>query len=125
MPATILPPSRRRTGIRIAGVVVVAALAGYTAHAGLANRHGYHYSALFENWLQNGILVGATVLCLSRPALVRAERQAWLCLGAGLAFWTAGNIYWSVALHGLDPTPFPSLADAGYLAFYPLAYVGL
>src|SRR3954469_2130486 len=53
------------------------------------------------------------------------ERAAWLALTIGLFAFFAGDIYYTVALSGLDDPPFPSPADAGYLGIYPAAYVGL
>src|SRR5207302_11088989 len=53
----------------------------------------------------------------------RAERSAWLFIGLALLATTTGDIlfdFW----YGGDP-PFPSAADVGYLAFYPLLYVGI
>ncbi len=47
-----------------------------------------------------------------------AEQLAWISLGVGLASWAAGQAVWSwyqVVLG--DETPFPSLADLGYLGF--------
>ena len=36
-----------------------------------------------------------------------------------------GDIYYLVALEGLDAPPYPSWADAGYLSIFPAAYVAL
>ena len=49
--------------------------------------------------------------------------MAWASLALGLASWTAGDITWSV-VYGGNP-PFPSVADAFYLGFYPAAYLAL
>jgi two-component system, cell cycle response regulator len=73
----------------------------------------------------DGVLVGSAVLCLARAALVRTERAAWVLMGLGLASYAGGNIFWSVALSGLESPPFPSFADALWLAFYPAAYGSL
>ena len=46
-------------------------------------------------------------------------------MGVALALWAAGNIYWTPGLADAAEPPYPSLADAGYLGFLPLAYVGV
>src|SRR5690349_8488994 len=49
-------------------------------------------------------------------------RLVWLLLGASTASWGIGQVVWTYyeALRGED-VPFPSFADAGYLAAVPLA----
>ena len=68
----------------------------------------------------------ATLLCVGRGLLVRAERGAWLLIGVGAAFWTAGDATWDLVWSpaGIEP-PAPNLADAFYLAFYGLACAGV
>jgi two-component system cell cycle response regulator len=46
-------------------------------------------------------------------------------IGIAISAWAAGDIYYTVALDGKAVIPFPSLSDAGYLLFYPPAYIGL
>jgi diguanylate cyclase (GGDEF)-like protein len=56
----------------------------------------------------------------------RATRRAWLWLGAALASYLLGDVvqmYYELGLH--QDLPFPSGADLGYLAFYPMAFLGL
>ncbi|MBE1548021.1 diguanylate cyclase (GGDEF)-like protein [Mycobacterium sp. OAS707] len=46
------------------------------------------------------------------------QRTAWMCLTVGMVGWVAGDVfsdYYELILK--QPTPFPSLADAGYLLF--------
>ncbi|HEX4017509.1 MAG TPA: GGDEF domain-containing protein [Frankiaceae bacterium] len=53
-------------------------------------------------------------------------RLSWLFIGAGAGCWAAGQGVWSYyELIGHRQTPFPSLADAGFLSFTGLAMVGL
>ena len=48
----------------------------------------------------------------------RAEQLAWVALGTGLGAWAAGQAVWTwyQVVRGVE-TPFPSLADLGYLIF--------
>ena len=59
-----------------------------------------------------------------RAALGGPQRAAALLLGLGMLSFAAGNIAY-VALIRLEvEPPVPSLADIGYLGFYPLACAG-
>ena len=69
----------------------------------------------------------ATALCL------RAARRAWagggftwLCFGLGALSWFLGQSAWTVYdLILREPVPYPSVADIGYLLFYPFVSIGL
>ncbi len=80
---------------------------------------------LFDSLVYNGLLVAASLVCLGRGLLVRAERLPWLLLGTALALWTTGDLYYYFFLSGAAEVPIPSVADPFYLAFYPVSYVAL
>ncbi len=73
----------------------------------------------------NFALLAASATCLLRAWHSPRERGAWLAFGVGLGLWTAGDIYWTAALEHLAVVPYPSPADAGYLAGYPFLYAGI
>ncbi|MFP5389815.1 MAG: GGDEF domain-containing protein, partial [Thermoleophilia bacterium] len=75
--------------------------------------------------LYDAIILGAGLACLLRASEYRRERAAWLWLGAAVLSWGAAEVYWTVFIEGNASAPYPSPADIGYLAFYPLAYIGL
>jgi diguanylate cyclase (GGDEF)-like protein/PAS domain S-box-containing protein len=55
-----------------------------------------------------------------------ALRHSWVLLGASCAAWGIGQAVWTLYETGLGrEVPFPSWADAGYLAAVPLAIAGL
>ncbi|MBS1894998.1 MAG: diguanylate cyclase [Actinobacteria bacterium] len=111
----------RRAALRVAGTLVVLGFLAFTVHA----ITGLGSEALFGTWVYCAVMAGAAASCLTRAALVRRERRAWLLIGAGLLIWTGGEIYYEIALAISGSVPIPSPADAGYLAFYPLTYAGL
>lgn len=78
----------------------------------------------------NGVVYDAVVVCAGLACLTRAlrrgpERGAWLAIGASILAWGAGEIWWTLYIEGNVNAPYPSPADVGYLAFYPLAILGL
>jgi diguanylate cyclase (GGDEF)-like protein len=70
-------------------------------------------------------VVAAGLACLLRARESEAERAAWLAVGAAVLAWAAGEIYWTLYIEGNAAAPYPSPADVGYLAFYPLAVAGI
>ena len=80
---------------------------------------------IFEPWLYLALMGGASGLVLLRGARVAHERAAWLTLGAGMAIFSGGDAVFDLYVEKLDPEPYPSVADALYLASYPVTYAGL
>jgi two-component system cell cycle response regulator len=78
----------------------------------------------------NGVIYDAVIVCAGLACLARAlrggaERAAWLAISAAILFWAAAEIYWTLYIEGNPEAPYPSPADIGYIAFYPLAALGL
>jgi len=78
----------------------------------------------------NGVVYDTVVVCAGLACLTRArrggqERGAWLAIAAAVLAWAAGEIWWTLYIEGNANAPYPSPADLGYLAFYPLAVLGL
>lgn len=71
----------------------------------------------------HGLLLGSALACLLRG--VRPHGRPWLAIGLALAVWSAGDLYWLAALADLEDPPYPSIADALWLAFYPPAFLGV
>ena len=76
-------------------------------------------------WAYDGVVLGAALIVLWRAVAVEAERGVWLALGAGMLLWGLGQTYYSAVLYYASPAPFPSPADALFLAFYPASFVAL
>lgn len=75
--------------------------------------------------LYDAVVLGAGLACLIRASDYPRERVAWILIGLAIVCWGAGEVYWTAAIEGNPAAPYPSPADVGYLAFYPLAYAGL
>jgi two-component system cell cycle response regulator len=75
--------------------------------------------------LYDAVVVSAGLACLLKAHGAGRERGAWLALAAAVLCWGASEIYWTAVLVNDPSPPYPSPADVGYLAFYPLAAYGV
>jgi diguanylate cyclase (GGDEF)-like protein len=73
----------------------------------------------------DAVIFAAGLACLVRAYNAGRERKAWILIGAAILSWSAAEVYWTAFLENNPNAPYPSPADIGYLAFYPLAYAGL
>lgn len=118
--------TRVRTAILSSGVLGISLFLLFTAHAaGLDFGVGSFESTLFDAWIYDSVMLLSALACLLRAGTVPRERLAWSCIGLGLMVFCSGEVYYSLALAQAASVSIPSLADAGYFAFYALTYVGL
>jgi diguanylate cyclase (GGDEF)-like protein len=75
--------------------------------------------------IYDAVVVSAGVACLLRASRGGRERPAWLVIAAAVFAWAAAEVYWTLYIEANAEAPYPSPADIGYLAFYPLAVAGL
>jgi diguanylate cyclase (GGDEF)-like protein len=89
-------------------------------------RHGRPGQVL---WVDVGVYAlvyaAAVVLVLSRTYPTQDLRRGWRWLAAALTAYAVGNVVFSLVVQRSPQPSYPSLADAFYLAWYPLTYVGL
>ena len=115
---------RARIPLGIGAVVVLAGFLAFAAHVAF-DLGGAAANEFFATWVYNLLILGAAGACLARAALIESERLVWALVGAGLGAWAAGEIYYWAAFSEAATVPIPSPADACYLAFYALTYIGL
>jgi hypothetical protein len=71
-------------------------------------------------------LIAAICCALAAKRDTARARLGWTLLSASAATWCAGEIVWSVYEVGLGiSVPYPSVADAAFLAAIPLAAAGV
>jgi two-component system, cell cycle response regulator len=75
-------------------------------------------------WTYHAVILLAALNCFI-CGRGRTDRIAWAAVGFALVAWAAGDVYYTFWLESKAVIPFPSLADAGYLLFYPPVYVAL
>ena len=105
------------------GAVLRLAFAAYGLYAvaTLLSSPGSALNDALTNWVYVGLFVVAVAIAAARARQIPTDRLAWWLITASLASWCFAEIYDAV----LDPTTYPSLADVGWLAFYPLLYLGV
>jgi hypothetical protein len=78
---------------------------------------------LFNRYLYNALILLALAACVLRATRPGRERSAWIALSIGVGLWAVAELIFDFGYGGSPP--YPSVADAFYLAFYPACYVGL
>ena len=84
-----------------------------------------HFSDFVNGPLYAAVVLAAGLACLLKARASRQERGAWLAITAAIFTSAITDTYWAVAYADVANPPFPSIADIGYLAFYPLAATGI
>jgi diguanylate cyclase (GGDEF)-like protein len=105
-----------------ASLVGLAGLAAFVVHT-LVPDSG-RVAWLFDYPVYYGLVVLAVVLTVARAVLVPVHRAGWIAFAAAVTSFGAAEFVYQfyVVPHG---DAYPSIADALYLGFYPLSYVGL
>jgi two-component system cell cycle response regulator len=78
-----------------------------------------------EGWVYDVVILTAGLTCLLRARFAGRERPAWIAIGVAILVWASAEFYWTAKILDDPSAPYPSPADIGYLAFYPLAVLGL
>jgi len=117
-------PVRQRALLWTGGALILLGFLAYAAYA-LADWEGPVAEDVIGIGIYEAVIIGAAASCLLRAAIVPRERLGWGLLGLALAVYAAAEIYYLAEISGTGEVPSPSPADAGYLAFYPLAFAGL
>jgi two-component system cell cycle response regulator len=86
---------------------------------------GPQTNELFDDGVYNVLMFGAAFAVIARGITVKAQRAAWLAMGAGLLCWSLGELYFTLFLEGAGEAGGISPADVLYLAMYPCMYVAL
>jgi diguanylate cyclase (GGDEF)-like protein len=106
-----------------ASAALAIAFASFAVYAAviLLTEPGTAANEFFTLWFYQGLTAAAAVIASLRAVLVRKERLAWTLISLALVSWSFGEIYTIT----VEPENYPSLADAAWIAFYPLLYAGL
>ena len=112
--------SVQRVWARLALAVAGIGLAVYTV-AILASAPGDDLNTFANNWLYQGLIAFSVVIAASRAVFVKQDRLAWSVIAISLACTSFAELYYLA----VQPEEYPSIADLGWIAFYPIVYVGM
>jgi diguanylate cyclase (GGDEF)-like protein len=110
---------RKRVWAPLAGAIGVVLLVYFAVL--LSAGPGTPLNDFVTRWIYQGLIVLSVVIAGARAVTVKRDRVAWTILALSLACTSFAEIY--VLLFA--PMGYPSVADFGWLAFYPLAFVGM
>ncbi len=90
------------------------------------NLGGKHLDDLFDDGVYNVLMFGAGLAVIARAIAIKAQRSAWLMMGAGVLCWSLGELYFMLFVEGPNAASgSASPADAFYIAFYLCVYTAL
>ncbi len=112
---------RRMSLARAWYVAAAAGLGLFALHTLLGESLGF--DDFFNRYLYNALILLALAACVLRATRPGRERSAWIALSIGVGLWAVAELIFDFGYGGSPP--YPSVADAFYLAFYPACYVGL
>jgi diguanylate cyclase (GGDEF)-like protein len=110
----------QRVWARLAAAVALAGLALLAAVLAVTEP-GTELNHFFARWVYQGLVLFAVALALARAITAKSDRLAWWLVALSLACWAFGEVYYAA----VQPEAYPSPADYGWLAFYPLIYAGI
>jgi len=110
------------TGAIAIGVIAYVAAAIYVTLAGFPHSPALDFYLIVSD--QPAAMAAALLAVVAaRKAANPDARVTWRFLAAALITYILGNLV-DAYLRVVDLTPFPSLADAFYLAFFPILFTG-
>jgi diguanylate cyclase (GGDEF)-like protein len=112
---------------RLSRLFMIFTLGGLALFAtGVGSRpDGEGWVVFYDLVLYNAVYLAGAVVCAGAARRVATERMAWLGLSAALLLGVIGNVVYTLVIARMPVEPFPSIADAFYLAYYPALYVAL
>ena len=110
------------TGAVAIGVIVYIAAAIYVTVAGFPASPALDFYLLVSDQPAS-IATALLAIVAARKTSQPSARRTWQFLAAALVTYNVGNLV-DFSFRVRDLTPFPSLADIAYLAFFPILFAG-
>jgi len=116
-PAAVARHVLRAAVLLLGGAYVISLVPGIRPEPG--------FDTGLDVWLNDAFGVGVVALTLVRAAQDRRERWAFVALAVAVASYVIGTVVYQLVYVPTGEIPFPSWADAAWLAFYPATYVAV
>ena len=115
----------RHHPILACAVLAMALGVGFETLQAATGLGGHTLETVADKWVYTAVELIAVAVCATRTLRRRSDRLAWSLMTVGLVAWTAGDLTWTLWLDNVSSVPYPSIADAFYLAMYPAVYASL
>jgi two-component system cell cycle response regulator len=106
--------------VRALLVLIAVGCAGYTAIILSGNADDR-----VLRWAYPALILACALSAAWRAVVKKTDRIAWALMAVAAACWGGGEIVWNVWLAHLASPPAPSVADALWLAYYPVTMAAL
>lgn len=103
-------------GVRAVQFVALLMVVGYavTTVPGVRSTPGFH--TVLDGWLQGSMYVAIALVALLRPLMSPVNRLLWTLVAAAVTLRALGFVVYLSVVRHLRPPPYPSAADAAWLA---------
>ena len=104
-----------------AGLAAVYAVFAVYAAIVLLTSPGDALNTFATDWLYQALIAAAAAIAAARAIHVEQDRLAWSVIAAALASTSIAELFFIA----VEPDGYPSVSDLFWIAFYPLAYIGM
>jgi len=116
---------RRRTFVAAAAAVALVSLA-YALNIRTAYFGQHAVTAMDDIGEAVAAALASAACAWAASRAAGNDRLGWALMSISAGLWAAGEVVWSIYEVGLGTqVPYPSLADAGFLAAVPFAFAGI
>ena len=109
-------PARQAPWVRGLQVLVLLAVGAFVVSTIPGVRSQPGFSTLLDGWLQGAAYVLCAALAVARPVSVQEGRLRWWLVAASLVLRALGFVLFLGYVRWLTPPPYPSVADAAWIA---------
>lgn len=118
-------PSPAGLSVRVAQLLLLVAVCAFTTSVLPGVRGHAGFDDVLDGWLQGAAYLLTAVVAALRPVTSALERTLWTLVAAALVLRAFGFVVFLGWVRRLDPVPYPSLADAGWLAMSAVLFAAL
>jgi PAS domain S-box-containing protein len=111
--------------VRALGAVALVSVVAFVLTTVPGVRSDAGFDTLLDGWLKGLAYVMCALVALVPPLTARSDRTLWGLVAAAVAARVAGFVLFVTVVRDLDPVPYPSAADLGWLGACALLLLAL